>query len=80
MHATSMLLFLRKGLVTGDNEKIRTVAGLAFPNRKLAVSKISLLRVAVKRIEELEGAIEESVIMKADNFKWSSVAVHRCTD
>jgi hypothetical protein len=65
--------------MTGDNEKVRPAAGLALPDRKLTVSKISLLRVAVKRIEVLEGAIEESVIMKADNFKWSSVAVHQCT-
>jgi len=80
MRATSMLLFLRKALVTGDNEKVRTDASLSFRDRKLAVSKISLLRVSVKRIEELEGAVEESVIMKADNFTWSSVAVHQCTD
>jgi hypothetical protein len=66
--------------VTGDNEKVRTVAGVAFPDRKLTISKIGLIRFTVKRIEELEGGIEESVIMKADNFKWSSVAVHQCTD
>jgi hypothetical protein len=75
-----MLLFLGKGLVMGDNEKVRTVADVAFPDRKLAISKISLLRFTVKIIEELEGGIEESVIVKADNFKWSSVAVHQCTD
>jgi hypothetical protein len=66
--------------VTGDNEKIRTVAGVAFPDRKLAISKVSLLRFAVKRIEELEDGIEESLIMKVDNLKSSSVAVHQCTD
>jgi hypothetical protein len=33
----------------------------------------------VKRIEELEGGIDGSVIMKADKFRWSCVAVHQCT-
>jgi len=75
-----MLLFLGKVLVTGDNEKFRTVAGVAFPDGKLTISKISLFRFTVKRIEELEGGIEGSVIMEADNFKWSSVAAHQCTD
>jgi hypothetical protein len=51
MHATSMLFFLCKGLVTGDNEKVRTVACVAFPDRKLTISKIGLLIFAVKRIE-----------------------------
>jgi len=66
MHAASMPVFLCKGLVTGDNEKVRTVAGVAFPDWKLTVFKITSLRFTVKRMQELEDGIEESVIMKAD--------------
>jgi len=66
MHAASMPVFLCKGLVTGDNEEVRTVAGVAFPDWKATIFKISLLRFTVTRMEELEDGIEESVIVKAD--------------
>lgn len=62
-------------------ECLQAVAGVAFPEKKEIISKISLSRFTVgRRVDDMSKNIEDTLKCRAACFKWFSVALDESTD